>query len=118
MKNKEIKQGEIYMADLCGMDSEQKGVHPVLVISTQFINRASPNVIVFPITHRDKKRMPFHYILYKKDYDFFLYERNTVQPECMKHISINRLQRYIGKISKKDISSILQNKEYVFIEKK
>lgn len=105
------------MADLRGMDSEQKGVHPVLIVSTQYINRTSPNVIAFPITHQNKKRMPFHYVLHKRDYDFFLYDRNIVQPECMKHISINRLQRYLGKISEKDMFLILQNKEYVFIEK-
>lgn len=105
------------MANMTGMDSEQKGVHPVLIMSTKSLNNTSSNAIVFPITHQNKKKMPFHYVLTKEKYNFFTYENNIVQPECMKHMSVNRLQRKMGSISQQDIEIILQYKEFVFIEK-
>lgn len=106
------------MVELDGIDSEQRNAHPSLVISLNILNQTSNNVVIFPITHRTKKPMPFHYTLYKNDYPFFTYKENTVQPECVRHISASRLQRYLGSINEQDIKEILKNKEYVFIEKK
>lgn len=48
-KNKEIKQGDIWIADLStGYDSEQRGVRPVLVIQNDYLNNTSNNVVVIP----------------------------------------------------------------------
>ncbi len=116
-KNKEIHQGDVYMVELDGIDSEQQNVHPVIVVSNDILNKSSRNIVIFPITHQNKKSMPFHYVLNKENYPFFTYRRNIVQPECVRHISKNRLQRYIGTIFAKDLVEILKCKEYIFIEK-
>lgn len=117
MKKRIIRQGDIYMCDLDGIDSEQQGVHPVLIVSIDILNNTSKNVVVFPITHQRKKPMPFHFMLYKEDYPFFLYNNNMIQPDCVRHISKRRLQRYLGTISTEDLQAILRNKEYVYVEK-
>lgn len=53
----EIKRGQIYYADLssvCG--SEQGGIRPVLIVSNDKGNAASPVVIVAPITTKIRKK--------------------------------------------------------------
>ena len=63
---RKVKQKEIYMCDLTldSVDSEQKGIHPVLVYSCDIRNNSSSNVNIFPLTHAFKKSQPTHYILY------------------------------------------------------
>lgn len=117
MANKEIHQGEVYMCNLDGINNEQRGVHPVLIVSTNILNQTSNNVVVFPITHQNKRKMPFHYYLYKDNYPFFNYKKNIVQPDCVRSISKNRLERFLGTIFAKDMLEILKTKEYIFVEK-
>lgn len=117
-KKKEIKQGDIWMADLGnGFDSEQSGVRPVLVIQNDYLNNTSKNVVVIPITSRNKKTQPFHYTLYKENYPFFTKQKNTILPECICHISINRLERKLGVIFAKDMLQIIDIIKYVFVNK-
>ena len=119
MKKREIKQRDIYMCDLTqdSIDSEQKNIHPVVVVSIDIRNSTSPNVYIFPITHSNKKTQPTHIILNKIDYPFFTYNVNTVICEEGRSISKKRLERFLGEISKEDLDKILECKEYVFIEK-
>lgn len=123
MKNKEkeieIKQGEVFMADLSldSIDHEQKGVRPVLIVSADIRNDTSDNVFIFPITHAKKKSQPCHYKLYKENYPFFTYKENTVLCEEGRSISKNRLERKLGMIFAKDLIEILNCKEYVFVIK-
>lgn len=119
-KKKTIKQGEIYMCDLSfgSIEHEQSGVRPVIVVSCDTRNEASNNVFIFPITHSTKKKFqPCHYKLFKDDYSFFIYKTNTVLCEEGRSISKSRLERKLGEISRIDLSNILKNKEYIFIEK-
>ena len=95
---------------------EQSGVRPVLVVSADIRNENSNNVFVFPITHARKKFQPCHYILSNKDYPFFNFERQIVLCEEGRSISKERLERFLGAITQKDISYILECKEYVFVE--
>ena len=44
MKKRIIKQGDIYMCDLDGIDSEQQGVHPVLIVSIDILNNTSKRI--------------------------------------------------------------------------
>lgn len=116
-KNKIIKQGEIYFVSLDGIDSEQQNSRPCLVISADVRNLNSDNVFIFPITHAKKKAQPCHYLLLKDDYPFFTYKENIVLCEEGRSVSKRRLQRKLGMISDKDISNILEVKNYVFIQK-
>lgn len=118
-KSKEIKQGDVWIADLSvGYDSEQRGVRPVLVIQNDYLNSTSNNVVVVPITSQSKKKQPFHYVLNKENYPFFTKQKNTILPECVCHISKNRLERKLGMIFAKDMLQIIDILQYVFKEKK
>ena len=58
---REIKRGQIYLADLNPvMGSEQGGVRPVVVIQNDVGNRFSPTIIVAAITAQIKKNIPTH----------------------------------------------------------
>ena len=116
-KDKHIYQGDVYMANLDGVDSEQKNVRPVIIISANIRNETSPNVFIFPITHANKKKQPCHYTLDKEKYSFFIYNKNIVLCEEGRSISKKRLERFLGTIEEYDILEILKIKEYVFIEK-
>ena len=119
IKKKEIHQGDIYMVNLSvdSIDHEQAGTRPCCIVSCDNRNIKSNNVFIFPITHAKKKNQPCHYKLYKKHYDFFSYDINTVLCEEGRSISKKRLERKLGSIDLKDLLEILKIKEYIFIEK-
>ena len=63
-----VERGDIYLTDLGRekdvVGSEQFGVRPAVVTSSNFLNRRSPTVIVAAITSELKKTgMDSHYIL-------------------------------------------------------
>mgnify|MGYP003302822090 FL=1 len=119
VKKREIHQGDIYMVNLSidSIDHEQAGIRPCCIVSCDNRNEKSNNVFVFPITHAVKKKQPCHYRLYKKQYDFFSYDVNTVLCEEGRSISKKRLERKLGSIDLRDLLEILKIKEYIFIEK-
>lgn len=111
---KEIKQREIYMCNLSGIDTEYQGIHPCLVLSVDIANQNNTKVIIVPITHQDKKRQPTHYYLYKSKYNYLLYEKNTVLCEEIQKVSNRRLQNKLGQISWNDLYYILDRLKYNF----
>ena len=61
MKEREIKRGDIYHADLNPIfGSEQGGYRPVLIIQNNIGNKYSPTVIVAAITSQPKTKLPTH----------------------------------------------------------
>ena len=117
VKKREIHQGDIYMVNLSAdsIDHEQTGIRPCCIVSCDNRNEKSSNVFIFPITHAIKKKQPCHYRLYKKQYDFFSYDVNTVLCEEGRSISKKRLERKLGSIELRDLLEILKIKEYMFI---
>lgn len=115
MKLKDVKQRQVYMCSLNdGLDHEQKGVRPCIVLSVDVQNENSDNIIIVSITHKPKKHQPTHWYLYSKDYDFFKFPKNIVLGESIRSISKNRLQRYIGEINYNDFYEILECIKYNF----
>jgi mRNA interferase MazF len=52
------KRGEVYFVDLRGSQgSEQQGIRPALVVSTNLNNQFSSVITVIPITHTIPKRL-------------------------------------------------------------
>ncbi len=43
--------------------SEQRGIHPVLIVSNEEFNQAVPNVAVLPLTSTDRKLYPAEVVL-------------------------------------------------------
>ena len=119
VKKREIHQGDIYMVNLSidSIDHEQAGIRPCCIVSCDNRTEKSSNVFIFPITHAVKKKQPCHYRLYKKQYDFFSYDVNTVLCEEGRSSSKKRLERKLGSIDLRDLLEILKIKEYIFIEK-
>lgn len=119
-KKKEVKQGDVWIVDLSAekVDHEQSGARPYIIVSTNHLNDTSGNVVVAPITSQKKKEQPFHYLLFKENYPFFTKEKNIVLTECLTCVSKSRLERLLGKIFYKDLTGIIENMQYVFVEKK
>lgn len=103
---RKVLQGEIYTCDLWGaVGSEENKQRPCLIIQNNIGNKFSPTTVILPISSK-KNKYPFQYKLYKKDYNFFDCEENTVlceQPRC---IDKKRIIRKIGEITKKDYEII------------
>lgn len=57
-----------------------------------------------------------HYIIPQNKYDFFIYNTNTILLECLRDISIKRLERRLGTLEEDDIESIINRVTYNFIE--
>ena len=92
MEVKQVKRGEIYIADLTASEGcEQSGVRPVLVIQNNKGNTYAPTVIVAPISSRmHKSRFPTHVNLHCLQYPSF------VELEQIRTIDKRRLGRRVG----------------------
>lgn len=117
---REFKQGDIWFCNSNEeyelVDSEQKMGRLVIIVSTGSLNINRNNVIIAPITKAIKKHMINHYHLFKKDYNNFTYEDNTILLECIRDISKKRLDRKLCEVSKEDLDEILKLIDYNFKE--
>ncbi|MCM1040186.1 MAG: type II toxin-antitoxin system PemK/MazF family toxin [Ruminococcus sp.] len=95
----EIRRGDIYFADLSGLEhsrgSEQTGRRPVLIIQNDIANRHAPTTIVAVLTSRRKRFLPTHVQL---RHFAGLEKRSTVCLEQIKTIDKSRLEEYRGNI--------------------
>ena len=94
MEIKQVKRGEIYIADLTASEGcEQHGVRPVLVIQNDKGNAYAPTVIIAPISSRmHKATFPTHVVLDGMQRPSFaeLEQRRTIDKQ--------RLIKQIGRI--------------------
>ena len=92
MEKRTILQGEVYVCELDGIDSEQRGEKLCIVLQLDIINRTSPNVIIVPITSKHKKDMPTHLTFTIKDtphlllYSLSLIKSQIILLQLNKHI--------------------------------
>lgn len=94
MREKRIRRGDIYHADLNPVfGSEQGGYRPVLIIQNNIGNQYSPTVIVAAITSRRKHRMPTHVTLNGID---GLEKDSVALLEQIRTLDKKRLDDYIG----------------------
>ena len=102
---REIKRGQIYLADLNPvLGSEQGGVRPVVVIQNDVGNRFSPTVIVAAITARVKKDMPTHANLRSTG----LLKNSIALLEQIRTVDKCRLIEYVGEVSKAEMNGITE----------
>ena len=52
-----VYKGQIYLAHLKGIGSEQQGKRPVVILQNNTGNKHSPTTIIAPITTADRRRM-------------------------------------------------------------
>ena len=88
MKERKVRRGDIYHADLDPVfGSEQGGYRPVLVIQNNIGNQYSPTVIVAAITSKEKMKLPTHIAIPEME-DFESYyneEIRKVRISAMSH---------------------------------
>jgi len=98
-----VKRGYIIQVDFgVQAGSVQSMNRPAIVIQNNTGNRYSPNVIVIPITSKNKKNMPTHFKLKKEKYDF-LHTDSIALCEQVVTISKQQIRGYLGCIDKDDI---------------
>ena len=101
-----IRRGDIYYTNIEDIGqtvgSEQSGSRPAIVIQNDIGNEYSPTTIVAFITTRQKKLLPTHVRLHTNT----LFYPSTALLEQVRTISKDRLERYIGTLSDKDMKKI------------
>lgn len=106
-QNNSIKRGDVYYADLSGIEQsigcEQTGKRPVLVIQNDIGNNHSTTTIVAILTSKIKKNLPTHVIL--SDFKG-LSQTSAVCLEQIKTIDKSRLEDYCGNIGPKKMKTI------------
>lgn len=88
------KLGEVYLLKFEGVDQEQSGLRPALVISNNKGNKYSPNVIVLPLTTSVKHLNQPTHVLIKADQCGLEYDSMVLceNPVC---VSKKRLIKFL-----------------------
>lgn len=98
-ENRILKRGDIYIADLCGLEqslgSEQTGRRPVLIIQNDVGNMHSPTTIVAILTTKIKRNLPTHVVI--RGFAG-LAQTSAVCLEQIKTIDKGRLEKYCGNV--------------------
>ncbi|BEP28260.1 type II toxin-antitoxin system PemK/MazF family toxin [Helicovermis profundi] len=105
-KNKIIKRGDVFFADLSPVvGSEQGGQRPVIIIQNNIGNRYSPTVIISAITAKiTKAKLPTH-VEVKKD-AVGLVKDSVILLEQIRTIDKKRLLQKLGTLDKKTMSKV------------
>lgn len=91
-----VKRGELWIADLDGIGSEQMGVRPVLIIQNDVGNQHSPVTIVAPLTTKIyKAEIPTH-VLIENLKGTGLKTPSMILMEQIRTIDKTRLRQKIG----------------------
>ena len=88
----EVRRGDIYFINLGGNEnkgSEQKGLRPCVVVQNDTGNKFSKNIIVVPMTTKNKHKLPTHVNLSLKG------TPSTVLCECMRTVSKERITEFV-----------------------
>ena len=105
LTNSLIRRGEIYYVDFgTPIGSEQRGIHPALVIQNNVGNRYSPTVIVAPILGRPRRLyIPTHILIHDctglATYSMAILEQ-------IRTVDKSRLQEYVGAVDERTLIMI------------
>ena len=99
------RRGDIYVANLNPVKgSEQGGTRPVVILQNDDGNYYCPTLIVAPLSSKLKKtHLPTHFLLKKGG---GLAVDSIVELEQIRTIDKRRVQRYIGRITPKQMAAI------------
>ena len=101
-----VVRGHIVMADLPNMGtSVQCGLRPCIVVSNNKANMYSPNVIVVPLTSRNKKPLPTHYTMQPTRLNG-LKVASTALAEQIITLSKTMIKKVVGKVDEEHIDNI------------
>ncbi len=97
-----VKRGQIYYInnDAGRIGSEIRKTRPAVIVSADFLNKYSGDLIAVFLTTQPKKEMETHVTIRSiKRESVALCEQPTT-------VSINRIQRYIGRVTEKEMQQI------------
>lgn len=97
-----MKRGQIYYInnDAGRIGSEIRKTRPAVIVSADFLNKYSGDLIAVFLTTQPKKEMETHVTIRSiKRESVALCEQPTT-------VSINRIQRYIGRVTEKEMQQI------------
>ena len=101
---KEVKRGEIYIANLSpARGSEQFGIRPVVIIQSDKYNNNSPTTIVAAITSSKKNLNQSTHVTIRAA---LLKEESVILLEQIRTIDKSRLIKHIGNVSKRKMRAI------------
>lgn len=101
--SKSIARGQVYLATLNGIGSEQSGKRPVVILQNDMGNQHSATTLVAPLTTAAKKRcLPVHVVVSNKN----LREESMVLLEQIQVIDKCRLRKMVCRLSNKEIQQI------------
>lgn len=97
-----VKRGQIYYInnDTGRIGSEIRKTRPAVIVSADFLNRHSGDLIGVFLTTKPKKGMDTHVTIRS------IRRESVALCEQPTTISINRLQRYIGKVTENEMQQI------------
>lgn len=106
MKKKNIKRGQIYLADLEPIiGSEQGGVRPVLIIQNNKGNKHSGTTIAVPITtKRVPNRLPVHVFTFAGSSG--LPQNSIILMEQIRVLDKSRLKDFVGTVNEFTIDEV------------
>lgn len=97
------KCGEIWMCNLSAASKNvQSGYRPVFIVSNNMNNTYSPILNVIPLTSKTKKKLPVHVEL-DNFREYGLQVRSTMLVEQITTVSMDDVDRYIGRITDSDV---------------
>lgn len=103
-----VNSGDVYLCDFnmnsCG--SMQGGVRPCVIVDNNMACAFSPCIHCVPLTSKDKKKLPLHYILDTTECDF-LKKDSVALCEQYTLIDKSQLKDKIGEVAKIDILHII-----------
>ena len=101
-----VVRGQIVMVDLPNMGtSVQCGLRPCIVVSNNKANTFSPNVIVVPLTSRNKKPLPTHYTM-QPTRNNGLKVSSTALAEQIITLSKTMIKKVVGKVDTEHMEQI------------
>lgn len=97
-----VKRGQIYYIsnDKGQIGSEIRKTRPAVIVSKDFLNKHSGDLIVVFLTTRPKKEMETHVTIRN------IKRESVALCEQVTTVSINRIQRYIGKVTESEMQQI------------
>lgn len=104
------------MVELDGLGCEQQGIRPCIVVSNKISCFYSPTVTIVPVTSKDKKYIPTHYMLNNKKYKCFKNNENTILCEQIRTVDKCRFKQFIGRLSYDDLQGVIEKINRNFID--
>jgi mRNA interferase MazF len=105
-----ILRGEIWIADLDGIGSEQQSRRPVLILQNDLLNETSPTAIIAPITSQIKHPFMHSHVILDKSCP--LRERSMVLCEQIRMIDRRRLDYFVGRLGQVEMQGVEQAVRY------